>query len=110
MEPYGEMDRDYYINRNTFLEFLDYDFYNAFLSNGGAGDSQNNVYGGYGLSSLSMSLNNTSPTSSSYLCNLGTQRIKTTAIRIKTQGTCKYCFHRPQVFLFYCHVLLRTSK
>lgn len=81
------MDRDYYVQRDTFLESIDYDYYHAFLSNGGIGNPEKNAYGGYGLSLLENNLNNTSPTSSSYLCNLGTQRIRTTAIRIKTQGT-----------------------
>lgn len=87
MHPYGSMDEDFYVDRNEFLKYIDYDFYYAHISNNGEGDPHKDGYGYYGLQSIKHSLDDTSPTSSSYLCNLGIQRRRTTAIRIKSQGS-----------------------
>ncbi|GMH35577.1 hypothetical protein BSKO_03445 [Bryopsis sp. KO-2023] len=102
LEPYGQAN-DYYLNREEFLEFVDYDFYHAFSSNDDKGHAHKDAYGGFGVSGLQGNLNLTSPTSSSYVCNLGTQRRITTAIRIQTHGTEVACERECSVVLFKGH-------
>lgn len=82
-EPYGVRGRDYYIDREAFLESFDYDFYHAFIYN----DSRSSSLGYFGLENFDGRLENTSPTSAGHICNLGVQRRATSSILIRTYGT-----------------------
>ena len=82
-EPYGVFGKDYYVDREEFLQHMDYDFYHAFVLN----DSNKGFYGGFGVESFEGNIAETSPTSSGHICNLGIQRRVTTAIHIRTFGT-----------------------
>lgn len=72
-EPYGTSEGDLYLERSSFLMAFDPDYYNYYL----AGSAVKGHYGNFGMGELGDNpITNARPTSTNYLCNLGTRREK----------------------------------
>ena len=72
-EPYGTSEGDLYLERSSFLMAFDPDYYNYYL----AGSAVEDHYGNFGMGELGDNpITNARPTSTNYLCNLGTRREK----------------------------------
>ncbi len=72
-EPYGTNEGDLYLERSSFLMAFDPNYYNYYIA-----DSEvKNHYGNFGMGELGDNpITNARPTSTNYLCNLGTRREK----------------------------------